>query len=155
LSARGAADGGFAHAASESATALHNAADRLRNGIAWNYTGDAGLLGRGGPCVARGCTLAPYAGRRLPGCISRLMGAVAGRWPAGHGSREVLMSDLMSEARERTRADLAYESLYCAAIGGSVIALFFLVIDAYNGHPLFTPSLLGGVLFGRQAAETI
>jgi hypothetical protein len=65
------------------------------------------------------------------------------------------MSDLMSEARVRTRADLAYESLYCAAIGGSVIALFFLVIDAYNGQPLFTPSLLGGVLFGRQAAETI
>jgi hypothetical protein len=65
------------------------------------------------------------------------------------------MSDLMSEARVRTRADLAYESLYCAAIGGSVIALFFLVIDAWNGQPLFTPSLLGGVLFGRQAAETI
>ena len=58
------------------------------------------------------------------------------------------MSDLMSEARARTRADLAYESLYCAAIGGSVIALFFLVIDAVNGQPLFTPSLLGGVLFG-------
>jgi hypothetical protein len=65
------------------------------------------------------------------------------------------MSDLMSEARVRTRADLAYESLYCAAIGGSVIALFFLVIDAWNGQPLFTPSLLGGVLFGRQAADTI
>ena len=65
------------------------------------------------------------------------------------------MSDLMSEARVRTRADLAYESLYCAAIGGSVIALFFLVIDAWNGQPLYTPSLLGGVLFGRAAAETI
>ena len=65
------------------------------------------------------------------------------------------MSDLMSEARVRTRADLAYESLYCAAIGGSVIALFFLVIDAWNGQPLYTPSLLGGVLFGRVAAETI
>jgi len=65
------------------------------------------------------------------------------------------MSDLKSEARARTRADLAYESLYCAAIGGSVIALFFLVIDAWNGQPLFTPSLLGGVLFGGQAAETI
>jgi hypothetical protein len=65
------------------------------------------------------------------------------------------MSDLKSEARVRTRADLAYESLYCGAIGGSVIALFFLVIDAWNGQPLFTPSLLGGVLFGGQAAETI
>ena len=65
------------------------------------------------------------------------------------------MSDLMQEARVRTRADLAYESLYCAAIGGSVIALFFLVIDAWNGQLLFTPSLLGGVLFGRVPAESI
>ena len=65
------------------------------------------------------------------------------------------MSDLMSEARVRTRADLAYESLYCAAIGGSVIALFFLVIDAYNGQPLFTPSMLGGVLFGGAEAGAI
>ena len=65
------------------------------------------------------------------------------------------MSDLKSEARVRTRADLAYESLYCAAIGGSVIALFFLVIDAYNGAPLFTPSLLGGVLFGGVDAKAI
>jgi hypothetical protein len=65
------------------------------------------------------------------------------------------MSDLKSEARVRTRADLAYESLYCAAIGGSVIALFFLVIDAYNGQPLYTPSLLGGVLFGGVDAQSV
>ena len=65
------------------------------------------------------------------------------------------MSDLMTEARVRTRADLAYESLYCAAIGGSVIALFFLVIDAWNGQPLFTPSLLGGVLFGGAARNDL
>ena len=65
------------------------------------------------------------------------------------------MSDLMQEARARTRADLAYESLYCAAIGGSVIALFFLVIDAFNGQPLFTPSLLGGVLFGGAEVNAI
>ena len=65
------------------------------------------------------------------------------------------MSDLMTEARVRTRADLAYQSLYCAAIGGSVIALFFLAIDAYNGRPLFTPALLGGVLFGGVEAQSI
>jgi hypothetical protein len=65
------------------------------------------------------------------------------------------MSDLMTEARVRTRADLAYQSLYCAAIGGSVVALFFLVIDAFNGKPLFTPALLGGVLFGGVEAQSI
>jgi hypothetical protein len=65
------------------------------------------------------------------------------------------MSDLASHARARTRADLAYESLYSAAIGGSIVALFFLVFDAWNGRPLFTPSLMGGVLFGGVAAEAV
>ncbi len=65
------------------------------------------------------------------------------------------MMDLQTTARTRTRADLAYESLYCAAIGGSIVALFFLVIDAWNGRPLFTPSLLGGVLFGGIAADAV
>ena len=65
------------------------------------------------------------------------------------------MSDLLTEAQNRTGADLAYQSLYCSAIGGSVVALFFLVFDAWNGQPLFTPSLMGGVLFGGAAAESI
>ena len=35
------------------------------------------------------------------------------------------------------------------------VPLFFLVIDAWNGRPLFTPSLMGGVLFGGVAAEAV
>jgi hypothetical protein len=66
-----------------------------------------------------------------------------------------LTSDLARDARARTRADLAYESLYCAAIGGSIVALFFLVFDAWSGRPLFTPSLMGGVLFGGVAADSV
>lgn len=63
------------------------------------------------------------------------------------------MSNLESKARERSTADLIYESIYCAAIGGSAIALFFLAVDAWNGRLLFTPSLIGGVLFaGADAA---
>ena len=65
------------------------------------------------------------------------------------------MSDLRTAARERTRADLAYQSLYCAAIGGSVIALFFLVVDTWNGRMLFTPSLMWGVLFGGADAAAL
>ncbi len=63
------------------------------------------------------------------------------------------MSDLKSEAQTRTTADLIYQSIYSAAIGGSTIALFFLVIDAWKGEPLFTPSLMGGVLFGGLEAS--
>lgn len=65
------------------------------------------------------------------------------------------MSDLDKKARERTGADLIYESLYCAAIGGSAVALFFLVVDAWNGRMLFTPSLMWGVLFGGADAAAL
>lgn len=44
-------------------------------------------------------------------------------------------------------ADLAYATVYGGAIGGSAIAIFFLILDAFAGHPLFTPSLMGTVLF--------
>jgi hypothetical protein len=58
------------------------------------------------------------------------------------------MSDLKTEAQKRTPADLAYQALYVSAIGASAIALFFLAVDVWNGNLLFTPSLIGGVLFG-------
>lgn len=44
-------------------------------------------------------------------------------------------------------ADLLYDAFYGAAVGGSVIALFFLLVDSLGGRPLFTPSLLGQALF--------
>lgn len=44
-------------------------------------------------------------------------------------------------------ADLLYDAFCGAAIGGSVIALFFLVLDSIGGQPLFTPSLIGTALF--------
>ena len=63
------------------------------------------------------------------------------------------MSNLETKARKRSGADLIYESIYCAAIGGSAIALFFLVVDAWQGRVLFTPSLMWGVLVeGANAA---
>jgi hypothetical protein len=52
------------------------------------------------------------------------------------------------------RGDLAYDAFYTGAVGGSVIALFFFIVDATQGHPFYTPSLLGSVLFaGIPAAE--
>ncbi len=55
----------------------------------------------------------------------------------------------------KTKADLIYESFYSGAVGGSAVALFFLVIDAVQGEPLFTPSLMGSVLFGGESAESV
>jgi hypothetical protein len=53
-----------------------------------------------------------------------------------------------------TKADILYDGLHSGAIGGSVVALFFLVIDAFGGEALFTPSLMGAVLFeGANALE--
>lgn len=48
--------------------------------------------------------------------------------------------------------DFVYDAFSTGAIGGSVVALFFLLIDALEGQPFFTPSLMGTVLFGSGAA---
>lgn len=40
-----------------------------------------------------------------------------------------------------------YETFYGGALGGSVIALLFLVLDTAMGRPLFTPSVIGTALF--------
>lgn len=60
-----------------------------------------------------------------------------------------------TETAPRSVADVVYDAVHCAAIGGSVVALFFLVVDLVEGHALFTPSLMGSVLFGGMAAEAV
>jgi hypothetical protein len=52
-------------------------------------------------------------------------------------------------------ADLAYSSFYSGALGGSAIALLFLILDAVRGEALFTPSLLGTALFTGADAATV
>jgi len=46
-----------------------------------------------------------------------------------------------------TPGELFLESLYAGVLGGSAVALFFLVTDLLDGRPFFTPSLIGSVLF--------
>ena len=55
----------------------------------------------------------------------------------------------------KNTADLIYDAFYSGAIGGSVVALFFLVVDVLGGRPLFTPSLMGSVLFGGADAASV
>ncbi|MBW2287960.1 MAG: hypothetical protein JRG80_10105 [Deltaproteobacteria bacterium] len=55
---------------------------------------------------------------------------------------------------QHTWGDFAYDAVYAGAIGGSIVALFFLALDTLLGRPLFTPSLMGTVLFqGATASE--
>ncbi len=51
------------------------------------------------------------------------------------------------DAASSPRADLLFDAFFSGALGGSAIALFFLVIDMVEGRPLFTPSLIGTTLF--------
>jgi hypothetical protein len=44
------------------------------------------------------------------------------------------------------------EGLLAGLIGGGTIALWFLLLDAINGRPFSTPSLLGTAVFGRGPA---
>lgn len=55
----------------------------------------------------------------------------------------------------RRLADVLYDGFFSAGIGGSVVALFFLGIDAWHGHVLFTPSLMGSVLFAATPASVV
>jgi hypothetical protein len=60
-----------------------------------------------------------------------------------------------SRTLSRTTEDFLFDSFYSGAIGGSVLALFFLIIDLLDGQPLFTPSLIGTVLFSDVPAESV
>lgn len=57
---------------------------------------------------------------------------------------------------KHTPADLAFDSFFSGAIGGSAVALYFLVFDLIDGQVLFTPSLMGSVLFeGASPADVV
>ena len=59
------------------------------------------------------------------------------------------------EKVRHTTPDLIFDSVYSGAIGGSAVALFFMVADLLDGQPLFTPSLMGSVLFHGVEAEAV
>lgn len=50
--------------------------------------------------------------------------------------------------------DLVFDAFYVGGIGGSIVALFFLLRDLWHGEALFTPSLVGSaLLLGTPAGE--
>jgi hypothetical protein len=65
----------------------------------------------------------------------------------------------MSPASSRSThkvGDLLFDTIFIAGIGGGLIALFFMVFDlATRGQALFTPSLMGSVLFEGASAGSV
>ena len=49
-------------------------------------------------------------------------------------------------------ATLYQEGIVAGIIGAATVALWFLVVDAVQGRPLYTPTVLGTALFGRGTA---
>ncbi len=47
------------------------------------------------------------------------------------------------ESKPTTTIDFIFDSIYSGAVGGSAVALFFLVIDLLDGRPFFTPAMMG------------
>ena len=53
-----------------------------------------------------------------------------------------------ARATTHNTGDYAYDAIYVGGIGGGLVALFFLIYDVFTrGEALFTPSLMGSVLF--------
>jgi hypothetical protein len=53
----------------------------------------------------------------------------------------------VSSASEISR--LYLEGVIAGIIGAAIIAIWFLILDTFNGRPLYTPTVLGTALFGR------
>lgn len=47
------------------------------------------------------------------------------------------------------------EGMVAGLLGAATIALFYLVLDALNGRPLYTPTVLGTALFRRGAGPPL
>lgn len=52
-------------------------------------------------------------------------------------------------------ADILYESFYTAGVGGSVVALTFLLLDGVADRLFYTPSLVGQMLFTGAPASSV
>ena len=55
----------------------------------------------------------------------------------------------LSEGYTSDISKLYIEGIVAGIIGAATIAIWVLILDTINGHPLYTPTLLGAALFGR------
>jgi len=57
-----------------------------------------------------------------------------------------------SEQRETAAVSKLYqEGIIAGLVGAAIVAIWFLILDTFNGKPLYTPTVLGTALFRRGA----
>src|SRR5207253_5248227 len=68
--------------------------------------------------------------------------------PPGRHGGDMDNADRSTDAsgRPASLARVVEDGVFAGMIGALLVALWFLALDAFAGHPLFTPSLLGAVL---------
>lgn len=54
-----------------------------------------------------------------------------------------------------TTADFIYDAFFSAGLGGSAVAIFFLIVDVARGDPLLTPTVVGAALFHGIAPSEV
>jgi hypothetical protein len=55
-----------------------------------------------------------------------------------------------TKPRSETRnlaSQIAEDGFFCGVLGAAVVALWYLILDSLAGRPLYTPALLGSLLF--------
>ena len=58
----------------------------------------------------------------------------------------------VSTARATDFSRLSNEGIVAGLIGAATLAVWFLILDAIQGRPLYTPTVLGTALFGNASA---
>ena len=67
----------------------------------------------------------------------------------GATSEPTSHTEAVQQDRDVTR--LYQEGLIAGLVGAATVALWFLLVDAIQGRPLYTPTVLGSALFSRGA----
>lgn len=73
--------------------------------------------------------------------------------------RDAAVAPHRPTARESELSSVYGEGIVAGLLGAATVALWFLVIDTINGHPLYTPTVLGTAVFrggaGLEHPETL
>jgi hypothetical protein len=65
------------------------------------------------------------------------------------------MSSQASAELGTRSGSIAVDGVFSGVIGGLTVAVFYLLIDTFEGRPLWTPSLLGSALFLGASVDKI
>jgi hypothetical protein len=73
--------------------------------------------------------------------------------------REAAVAAHRPTARENELSSVYGEGIVAGLLGAATVAVWFLIVDTLNGHPLYTPTVLGTALFrggaGLEHPETL